>query len=161
MTVRTTTVAAALCGLLMNGCSVLQRHQAGGPVLFSHAGTPRVTRESTPQDRRISPAVVHFANDSHEISPDSLARLSGFVEQFADVPWRPVVIEGHTDANETEAYNMKLAGRRVESVKAALAGLGFPAELLRGVPKGESEPTASNAGAAGRRLNRRVELLPH
>ena len=68
-----------------------------------------------------------------------------------------LVLEGHTDAIGTEAYNQDLSRRRVEAVKAKLAqDYGIPAGRISTQAYGESRPIADNSTAEGRQRNRRV-----
>jgi outer membrane protein OmpA-like peptidoglycan-associated protein len=84
--------------------------------------------------------------------------FSELADQFHNRTWLSIVIEGHTDSHASQDYNMKLAYRRTNSVKAALIRVGFPEELIVELPKGESQPVASNETSVGRQLNRRVKV---
>ncbi|MEO9514314.1 MAG: OmpA family protein, partial [Paracoccaceae bacterium] len=67
-------------------------------------------------------------------------------------------IAGHTDSDASDAYNLDLSQSRVEAVLRALTARGVDTEgfIVRGY--GESQPIASNATAAGKAQNRRVEF---
>lgn len=67
-------------------------------------------------------------------------------------------IVGHTDSQGPENYNLKLSQDRARSVLDFLAGKGIASSRLTSKGMGESKPIASNATAAGRAKNRRVEL---
>ena len=67
-------------------------------------------------------------------------------------------IQGHTDADGSDAYNLDLSDRRAKSVVAWLVAKGIDAGRLQGEGKGEAAPVASNATADGKALNRRVEI---
>lgn len=75
-----------------------------------------------------------------------------------------VMIEGHTDAMGTDAYNQKLSEKRAESVKKYLISKGLSPMQLKTVGFGESKPIAPNKLAngkdnpEGRAMNRRVEF---
>lgn len=69
-------------------------------------------------------------------------------------------IEGHTDSIGSEEYNLRLSQSRAESVRDYLAQAGLPSSRIiatRGM--GKSQPVADNSTAAGRQVNRRVELI--
>ena len=53
---------------------------------------------------------------------------------------------------------MDLSTRRAQSVGAYLTSTGVNANRITSVGKGESAPTATNDTAAGRAINRRVEV---
>lgn len=65
---------------------------------------------------------------------------------------------GHTDSVGPEEYNMGLSIRRANSVKDYMVSEGIDPGIIDVIGKGESAPIASNATAAGRAQNRRVEI---
>jgi outer membrane protein OmpA-like peptidoglycan-associated protein len=67
-----------------------------------------------------------------------------------------ISIVGHTDDVDSDAFNMVLGQQRADFVKARLRSYGVNASLVSTSSKGESQPEASNATAAGRKLNRRA-----
>jgi outer membrane protein OmpA-like peptidoglycan-associated protein len=156
MSVRGQRPALVACALLLSGCSATTVSRTDAVPLFSHSNPVRNAEPGGSVAATIQPAVIHFANDSHEVTPEQRRKLLDFFERFPDNSWQPIVLEGHTDANESEEYNMRLAERRIRSVRAELRTLGYPGELLSEWPLGESRPVATNATAAGRQLNRRV-----
>ncbi|WP_025762392.1 OmpA family protein [Dyadobacter tibetensis] len=72
---------------------------------------------------------------------------------------RKLVITGHTDNEDSAEWNMQLSIKRANAVKNKLLKLGIPADRMRVVGKGETEPKASNSTIEGRRANRRVSLV--
>jgi outer membrane protein OmpA-like peptidoglycan-associated protein len=72
----------------------------------------------------------------------------------------PVRIYGFTDAKGSAGYNQQLAEQRAEAVRNWLVQNGNIAQQQASVhPVGEARPVASNATAAGRSQNRRVEIV--
>jgi len=69
-----------------------------------------------------------------------------------------VDINGHTDSDGSDDYNYNLSQRRATSVANFLSYSGIDPRrfVIRGY--GESQPIASNATAAGKAANRRVEI---
>jgi outer membrane protein OmpA-like peptidoglycan-associated protein len=86
----------------------------------------------------------------------TLERLAAFLQAHPD---RKLQVEGFTDNVGADDYNQQLSNRRAESVKTALVGLGIAAERITTKGYGETYPVASNRDAAGRQLNRRVEVI--
>lgn len=86
----------------------------------------------------------------------TLNRLAAFLQEQRD---RNLVVEGFTDSTGSEEFNRRLSERRAEAVRDALVQRGIdPARVsIRGY--GESYPVASNDTAAGKQLNRRVEIV--
>jgi len=102
---------------------------------------------------------VGFDFDSAEIRPafrPTLERLAAVLVKYDRSRAR---IVGHTDSVGSEDYNLELSLRRAEAVRRALIAYGVPPERLTAEGRGEAEPRASNATAAGRQLNRRVEIF--
>ena len=69
-----------------------------------------------------------------------------------------IMITGYTDSVGTDDYNMKLGMARAQSVQRYLAAHGVDASRMSADSKGEGDPVAPNSTAAGRALNRRVEI---
>ncbi|MBL4871595.1 MAG: OmpA family protein [Robiginitomaculum sp.] len=69
-----------------------------------------------------------------------------------------VTIEGHTDADGSEDYNLQLSRRRAEAVLNYLVQNGVDEANISGGGYGESRPIASNDTAAGMAANRRIEF---
>ena len=56
--------------------------------------------------------------------------------------------------------NWALSAQRALTVTRALIGAGLPSTAVFAAAFGAEQPVASNADAAGRALNRRVEMAP-
>ncbi len=89
-------------------------------------------------------------------SANNLSKLAGFLTKYGD---RTVLIEGHTDNVGSESSNQGLSERRAESVKAYLIGQGVGSVRISAIGKGEGSPVATNDTDAGRKENRRVEVI--
>jgi outer membrane protein OmpA-like peptidoglycan-associated protein len=85
-----------------------------------------------------------------------LAKISGIILAYPDLK---LEIDGFTDNKGTPAYNMGLSERRAKTVRDFLVSQGVGADAVNTKGFGESNPVASNATAAGRQQNRRVELV--
>lgn len=92
-------------------------------------------------------------------APAALARIAALL---ADLP-NHVRIEGHTDDTPVDSGGMashwQLAALRAVAVLRALGEQGIPNYRLSLAAFGSERPLASNASAAGRAANRRVELV--
>ena len=83
-------------------------------------------------------------------------RLSVFL---SDNPKRRVRIEGHTDSTGSPDFNQSLSERRASAVRDALAQRGISYNQVEVIGYGSRYPVATNATAAGRQQNRRVEVV--
>ncbi len=72
---------------------------------------------------------------------------------------RKIIVEGHTDSIDTDAFNLQLSRARAEAVRAFLVSQGISADRITAVGKGESQPVATNDTPEGRANNRRVEII--
>jgi outer membrane protein OmpA-like peptidoglycan-associated protein len=83
------------------------------------------------------------------------------LDQFAQGldPRMHVRIVGHTDSTGSDAINDPLSVQRATSVRDYLADRGVDASRTEALGRGSREPVADNATAAGRAMNRRVEIF--
>ena len=86
----------------------------------------------------------------------NVQKLADFFKQY---PQRKVMIEGFTDSTGSDTRNQELSDQRAYSVRTALLGMGIGADRITSRGYGESYPVAGNDTAAGRQLNRRVEII--
>jgi outer membrane protein OmpA-like peptidoglycan-associated protein len=85
-----------------------------------------------------------------------LAKVSGIILAYPDLK---LEIDGFTDNKGTPQYNMTLSDKRAKAVSDFLIAQGVGSDAVNIKGFGESNPVASNATAAGRQQNRRVELV--
>ena len=101
---------------------------------------------------------VNFDFDSYKLRPDALGLLDENVRSLKMREAVKVEVAGHADSVHTEAYNQRLSERRAWAVTNFLMDKGIDKSRLDTKGYGESKPVASNATAAGRAKNRRVDL---
>ena len=89
-------------------------------------------------------------------STRSLQKLADFLKQY---PQRKARIEGYTDSTGGADYNQALSDRRAKAVRTSLVDMGISNDRISTQGYGEESPVASNDTAAGRQLNRRVEIV--
>ena len=102
---------------------------------------------------------VLFDSGKAQLLPDGSRNMAKLAEFFRRNPDNTASIEGYTDSVGSASSNMDLSQRRADSVMAALVSLGVHADHLSTKAHGETMPTASNDTAAGRQMNRRVEIV--
>jgi hypothetical protein len=74
-------------------------------------------------------------------------------------PELKIEVQGHTDDQGSEDYNLKLSQRRAETVVTYLSLFGIDPNRLMPKGFGESQPIMPNTTEEGRAKNRRVELV--
>jgi len=103
---------------------------------------------------------IHFATGNAVLRKVSVATLRKILELLNDHPWVKLSIEGHTDANGTDKFNLWLSKARAGRVRAWLIANtpAHEAMAARLVSEGfgEGEPVADNDTEDGRAANRRV-----
>ncbi len=104
---------------------------------------------------------IYFDFDSDKLRAESAPVLKEISDALHDHPDWKIRIEGHTDNQGGDDYNLRLSQRRAESVKQALVSppYGIAAERMTSQGFGASRPKATNDTIEGRALNRRVELV--
>ena len=103
---------------------------------------------------------VLFDTAKYSLRPLARERLAKVAGILLGHPGLTLEVEGHTDSVGGEAYNQHLSEQRAGSVRDYLIQQGI-AEMNSAPAKGfgKSQPVATNDTAAGRQLNRRVELI--
>ena len=111
-----------------------------------------------PVEEKIVLNGIRFDFDKSVIKPEFVPVLDEAVDILKKHTNKRVIIEGHTDAIGSDAYNMKLGMRRANAVKNYLVDKGISADMLSTESFGESQPVAENTTKEGRAMNRRVEF---
>ncbi|WNJ18146.1 OmpA family protein [Pontibacter sp. G13] len=101
---------------------------------------------------------LFFESNSAEILPSSKPELKRIAELLL-ARNRTVEIGGHSDNKGDPEQNQQLSALRAEAVKAYLVSMGIPESSMETVGYGSAKPIDSNETDAGRRRNRRVEII--
>lgn len=113
----------------------------------------------TPRGLVVNMADVLFQTGKYALSQDAqlkLAKLSGIIQAH---PGLNLAIEGHTDTTGSTDFNMKLSQQRADTVREFLISQGMSPDTITAKGMGQENPVADNSTAAGRKLNRRVEII--
>jgi len=102
---------------------------------------------------------VLFDTGRAELKPGAMRSIQKLAELMKDDPARNLSVEGFTDSTGSPSTNDALSARRAESVRQALIGQGVSGDRVMARGYGEAYPVASNDNAAGRQMNRRVEIV--
>jgi outer membrane protein OmpA-like peptidoglycan-associated protein len=104
-------------------------------------------------------AEVLFDTAKYVLRPEATASMQEVVTVLKGNPGHPITIEGHTDNVGGAKANQTLSEQRANAVKQWLIGTGgIPDGCIGTKGFGATKPVASNATAAGRQKNRRVEI---
>jgi outer membrane protein OmpA-like peptidoglycan-associated protein len=111
------------------------------------------------KDERILLDNIYFKLGSAELEPESFDTLNSMRRVFLDNPGIVIQIEGHTDSQGSDEYNLKLSQARAETVSNYIIyTLGISSSQVSGIGYGESRPVAPNSTSKGRAQNRRIEF---
>jgi outer membrane protein OmpA-like peptidoglycan-associated protein len=103
---------------------------------------------------------ILFDSGSERIKAESYKTLADIGQLLTENPNLKLSIEGHTDSDGADDYNMELSQKRAGSVKTYLVGTyKIDNERLESKGWGESKPIDTNNTPEGKANNRRVELL--
>lgn len=102
---------------------------------------------------------IKFATNSSTLNDAAKAELAKFAGVLKNNTDCDVAIYGHTDSSGNDAINLPLSKKRAESVSTYLNTCGVAAAQVKDVQGlGSSIPAGDNSTAAGKALNRRVEV---
>jgi OmpA-OmpF porin, OOP family len=112
----------------------------------------------------VLPKVVNLDADANfdtakaVLKPVARERLDQLIGQAQGVQIDTVTVNGYTDTVGSDAYNLDLSTRRARAVADYLKDRGLQAKQFVSEGFGKSDPVDTNATAAGRAHNRRVEV---
>ena len=104
---------------------------------------------------------IKFETGKATFLPQSVATLEKLVQDLSISTTTSIEIVGHTDNVGNPASNMQLSEARAFAVKNWLtkkAPRNFPANRVKVIAKGSTEPIQPNTSEAGKAANRRVEI---
>ena len=101
---------------------------------------------------------IQFETGKATIKSSSNQILDQVVKIMKENPDFNLDIAGHTDNVGQPDFNLDLSKRRAEAVKAYLVKKGVSEQRMTSAGYGDTRPIATNATAAGRTQNRRVEF---
>jgi outer membrane protein OmpA-like peptidoglycan-associated protein len=97
---------------------------------------------------------VMFDLNSSALKPGGLAEIERVARVLNDYPQTMIRVEGHTDTQGSESYNLQLSQKRAEAVKNALIQQGVDERRISAIGYGESQPISTEHA-----INRRVNIV--
>ena len=155
---RSTVIGGAI-GAAVGGAIGAQMAAQERELRQSLAGTGADITNTGSQLRVILPESVTFRTASSVVDAGFLPALRRVSDSLRRHPNSTVRVVGHTDTVGSADYNNQLSLDRAMSVARALIAGGTPASRITVSGRGFYEPITSNASAAGRAQNRRVEIV--
>jgi flagellar motor protein MotB len=147
-----------------------QAEQRRREALEQALAIPLASGRVTLNDGRIGISnSVLFAFNSDQLQPEGrrlLKSLAAPLSAYLAARDEILMVSGFTDdrpmreSAQQFADNWELSAQRALTVTRALIEDGVPASALFAAAFGAEQPVASNANAAGRAQNRRVEITP-
>jgi outer membrane protein OmpA-like peptidoglycan-associated protein len=113
----------------------------------------------TPRGLVVNMADVLFETNRYALSSDAQLKLAKLAGIIAAHPGLNLAIEGYTDTTGTPDYNLKLSQQRADAVRDFLVTQGLSPDTITSKGLGQADPVADNSTAAGRKQNRRVEII--
>ena len=105
------------------------------------------------------PSDVSFDVGRYDIKPNMRPVLDRLAATLNQHPVTTVSIIGHTDSTGSDAINNPLSVNRAAATRDYLVMRGVSAQRIAVDGRGSYQPVADNATAAGRAMNRRVEIF--
>lgn len=121
-------------------------------------GCPILFQVEQGQRRPLVLRGVSFATGRSTLTPESYSTLDEVAASLVANPGVRIEIAGHTDATGSRERNTELSLARALAVRAYLAQKGVDPGRMEARGYGPDRPIATNATAAGRAQNRRVEI---
>ncbi len=134
--------------------------QPAAPVPVVETVT-KPTVEPVKSDSLIVLSEVLFEVNSFKLREELFPKLDSIVAFLNRNPSTRIEISGHTDATGKEPHNLRLSENRADAVAEYIVDKGIATSRVTFNGYGSSRPIAGNDTEAGRRKNRRVEILIH
>jgi outer membrane protein OmpA-like peptidoglycan-associated protein len=129
-----------------------------GPIRI--AGGGRDLYDRLAEEGRVATQGIYFDVNSATIRSESGPTLEDIGTMLQNHPELRISIEGHTDSDGDDAYNLQLSELRAASVRDYLiANYDIDESRLESKGLGETMPVADNSTTEGKQQNRRVELV--
>jgi len=137
--------------------------EPGNPMLmrgFRFAEGGKTLKEQLNETGRIVTHGILFDSGSDKIKAESYKTLADIGQLLVENPDLRVSIEGHTDSDGADDYNLKLSQSRANSVRTYLIQTyKIDGSRLEAKGWGKTKPIDVNSTPEGRANNRRVELV--
>jgi outer membrane protein OmpA-like peptidoglycan-associated protein len=111
------------------------------------------------QDGKIIVNGIRFDLNKATLKNESMGAINEIFNLLNDNPDLKLSVEGHTDSQGDDAFNMQLSEERATTVMKKLIEMGISSDRLSAKGWGETMPIANNASPEDMANNRRVEFV--
>lgn len=136
---------------------------ASGPALSTYVADTLLTPKESGMEYKTHTvsAEVLFDFDKSVVKSEGKAELQKLADTIKaqGLAVEDIDVVGHTDSVGSDEYNQALSIRRAAAVKAYLVSKGVSGDIIDVMGMGKRDPIATNSTAAGRAMNRRVDVL--
>ena len=127
-------------------------------IYINEANVNRISDEDANRVLDLASRKLEFEHDKAIILKKSYGELESLTNLLLIRQDLRIRLDGHTDNNGTDEYNMTLSKNRVQAVKDMLVSNGVDANRIDLYYYGESKPISDNDTEEGQAKNRRVEM---
>ncbi|NHC04546.1 OmpA family protein [Acinetobacter sp. 187] len=106
----------------------------------------------------VMPGNITFDTNKSNIKSNFYSTLNKVAQTLTEDNKSAILVTGYTDSTGNDSINIPLSQARAQAVASYLASQGVPTGRINAQGQGAANPIASNATAAGREQNRRVEI---
>jgi len=132
--------------------AAVQKPQLSEEELFLSKSLEQINSEKPLQ-------MIHFDYDKYFIRDDAKAILESDAAWLKKFRTSRILVEGHCDERGTEDYNLALGEKRAKSAFDYLVSLGIPAERMKTISYGKSQPLDQGHDEGAWQMNRRAQFL--
>lgn len=102
---------------------------------------------------------LYFESDSIALTRESFKLISGILSSIDQKKSLDISINGHSDRQGSDQYNMRLSMRRAKAVLRLLEDRGVDSSILHYDYHGEGDPLIPTADNVAEPRNRRAEVV--
>jgi len=127
------------------------------PALSEEELFMKKTLDQINQERNLR--MIRFDYDKYFIRDEAKPVLEANAAWLKKYRTVKILVEGHCDERGTEEYNLALGEKRAKSAMDYLVSLGIPADRLKIISYGKSQPLDMGKDEAAWANNRRAQFL--
>ena len=131
---------------------VVQEPQLTEEEIFLQKSLDQINREKPL-------GTVYFDYDRAVIRDDARATLDGNAAWLKRFRTAKILVEGHCDERGTEEYNLALGEKRAKATQDYLLSVGIPADRIKIISYGKSQPINPGHDENSWQMNRRAQFL--